>query len=165
MVSGFSTKVEGAELGRADSGLDRAVTRDHDDHRPVRLRDLLDARQRLHAVDARQPDIQQDCVEGPLGQPRQARFAVAYGFDLVSFVFKTPDSESRIPGSSSTTSTRWRFMRSFLLCARSGTSAPISDDEAAPLSDDYSRREFGAVLGHDVVHDRQTQARYPLGSG
>ena len=52
------------------------------------LRNFLDARQRLHAVDARKPHIQQDRVERPLGQPRQARLAVAYGFYFVSFVFE-----------------------------------------------------------------------------
>ena len=58
-------EVEGAELGGAHRGLDVAVAGDHDDFGMVFALDQL--LQRLQAVDAGQPDVEQDHVERTCG--------------------------------------------------------------------------------------------------
>ena len=81
-------EVERAQLGGLHRRFDAPVARDDHHHGALRERDLLDARQHLHAVDARQPDIQEHQLEFAAGQGRQARFAALHGRDGVGFILQ-----------------------------------------------------------------------------
>ena len=83
-------KIEGAQLGGLDGGLNIAVAGDHDHRRPVADGNLLDARERLHAIDPRQPDIEQHQLGGLARQIFQALFARGYGPRLIALVVQHP---------------------------------------------------------------------------
>ena len=69
----FFQEVVCAKFRRAHRGLDGAVAGDHDDFR--RIVELANLLQRLEAVDAGQPDIEQHHVKCSLAQQVEAGFA------------------------------------------------------------------------------------------
>jgi hypothetical protein len=77
-------EVEGAHLDRADGRLDVAVARDQHDLR-VHLT-LAQAGQRREAVHARQPDVEDDQVEGTARDALEALLAARHGVDGVALV-------------------------------------------------------------------------------
>jgi hypothetical protein len=82
----FLEKVVGTELSGAHCGLDRAVTRDHDDF--GRLLEFSDSLESVQAIHAGKPHIKQDDVEGLLFNQGQAEFS-GFRFDgLVTFILE-----------------------------------------------------------------------------
>ena len=81
-------EIVSAQLGGFHRRLDGAVARNHDDHGPVRLRNLLNPVQRFQTIDAGQPDIQNHQFEDGAGEEIETGFAVLHGFDLKTFVFQ-----------------------------------------------------------------------------
>jgi hypothetical protein len=71
------------------------VSRYHDHHRPVRLRDPLNPIQRFEAIDTGQPDIQDHQFEDRPGQQIQTRLAILDRFDLKALVFQ--DAAEGVP--------------------------------------------------------------------
>ncbi len=76
-------EVEGAQLGGLDRGLDGAVAGDHDDRRGGVA--LLEAPQDFQAVDAGQPDVEQEQVVVFLRRGFQAFLAGGYGVGFPAF--------------------------------------------------------------------------------
>ena len=88
-------EIEGAELGGADGGLDRPVSRNHDDQR--RGAERPNFFKRRQAVHAGQPDIEQDQVEPPARQGLERGLRALHGRCCVAFIFehrgkRLPDS-------------------------------------------------------------------------
>ena len=92
---------------------------------------------------------------------RQAGLTVPTASTSYPSSSRTPVSDSRIPGSSSTTSTRWRFMRSFRPCCVSGYQRADLDNESRSLRVIIFHANLSAVLGHDVIHNCQSESRAP----
>src|ERR1051326_450137 len=81
-------KIESPQLGCLHGRFDGAVARDHHHHRALAERHLLNTREDVHAVHAREPDIQEHQFEAGARQCGQAGFAAFRGLDGVSFVFE-----------------------------------------------------------------------------
>ena len=79
-------EIECAQLGGAHGGFDRAVAGDHDDGGRTRLR--LQAAERFEAVDAGQPDVEQDHFDVAVRRAFERFFCGAGGVYGVAFVFK-----------------------------------------------------------------------------
>ena len=79
-------EVIGAEFRGAHRGLDRAVAGDHDHF--GRTLQLADFCQRLHPINARQPYVEQEHIEGGLPQEVEAGFAAVSRRGGVAFVTK-----------------------------------------------------------------------------
>src|SRR4030095_12003437 len=59
-----------------------------DDHGALEEGNLLDSSQRFHAIDAWQPHVEQDDVEGPSAQRHQTTLAVIDGLYFITLVLK-----------------------------------------------------------------------------
>ena len=80
----FFEEIVGAEFRGADGGLDGSVAGDHDDF--GRIVELANSLQSFEAVDAGQPDIEQDHVERGFAQQVEAGLAASDRGSGVAFV-------------------------------------------------------------------------------
>jgi hypothetical protein len=83
-------KIESSELGRSHRGFDSAVPRNDHHFRAIGERNFLDPRQRLEAVHARQPDIQQHDIVVVAGQLFETRLPAFHGATGEALVFEHP---------------------------------------------------------------------------
>jgi hypothetical protein len=90
---GFLDEVLRAQTHRLDRGLDAAVAGDH--HHGQLGIERAHPRERLEPVDRGQPDVEQQQVEAPRLQRRQACFAALDGVDEIALVRQ--DSRERGP--------------------------------------------------------------------
>src|SRR6266545_4226964 len=79
-------EVVGAELGRLDGGLDGAMAGDH--HHGGLPPPLLDLGQRLEAVHAGHPDVEEDQIRRVVGQAPQRLLGGAHGRDPIALVLE-----------------------------------------------------------------------------
>ena len=89
---GLFDEVVGTEFGGTDSGLDRAVARDHDD--TDFGGDPLEPGQGLKAVDPRKPDIEENTTEEPFFTETQTVLSAGDRVDAEAFVLE--DTRQRL---------------------------------------------------------------------
>ena len=105
-------KIVGPELGRPHGRFDRAMAGNHHHNRAVRTRNLLNPLERLQPVDTGQPDIEQHQLDRSTAASasRQASPLSTASTRKPSSA-RTPLSDCRMPGSSSTIRIRVRIHR------------------------------------------------------